>query len=142
MDKPRCLWCHKYNDIMYEKLVVAINRLGFPKGQETEFFCSEDCFNKAEQFLGKCARYSLISILFLTLVLAGIFNSFKLARIFNIPNEYFLALLIFPVGLLLEWIPFTTPETIYYFGAKRGIGMTRGIGFFLIVLSIILVYVK
>ncbi len=139
MDKPHCFWCHKYHDIMYEKFVPRINRLGIPKSEEVEFFCSEDCFNKADKFLRKCAKYSVPFLMFLVLVLTGIFTSFWLSRSLGILNEYFLAIIIFPVGLLLEFIPFTTPETIQYFGLKKGVWMTRVIGLALIGLSVILI---
>ena len=142
MNKPRCLWCHQYHDIMYEKMVLTINRLGIPKGLETEYFCREECFSKADGFLRKCARYSLPSLIYIGLTLVGIFNSIWVSRKLHIPNECFLALMLLPIGILLELVPFTTPETIQYFGLSKGIWMTRVIGLFLICLSVILIILK
>lgn len=139
MEKIHCLWCHSYHDIMYEKIVLRISRLGIPKGEEIEFFCSDDCFNKADKFLKSCAKYFFPFLILLTLVLIGIFRSTWFARNLGISNEYFLAILLFPVGLFLEFVPFTTQETIHYFGLKKGSWMTRIIGLALIGLSIILI---
>jgi hypothetical protein len=135
MEKPRCFWCHSYHDIMYEKMIPVINRLGIPKGEEDEFFCSEDCFQKADQFLKRCARFSIPSLVILAIVLAAIFNSFWFSAALNIRHTYFLALAILPVGILLEIVPFSTPETILYMGLKKGARLTRFIGLFLIMIS-------
>ncbi len=140
MEKPRCLWCHRYHDIMYEKMVPVINRVGIAKGEENEFFCSEECYQDADRFLKRCARYSIPSLIFLFLMLAVIFNSFWLEGLLNVNYLYLLAFSIVCIGGLLEVIPFTTPETVRYVGLKKGTWMSRGIGLFLITLGLLLFY--
>ena len=138
MERPRCLWCHETRDIMYEKMVLTISRLGMPRDREAEYFCSQDCYQKADRFLNRCARFSVFSIVVLTLVLVSIFFSFWFARTLHLNHRVFLGLSILPAAILLEMIPFTTPETIRMVGMEKGTWMMRMVGGFMIFISMML----
>ncbi|OGR83810.1 MAG: hypothetical protein A2636_03415 [Elusimicrobia bacterium RIFCSPHIGHO2_01_FULL_64_10] len=135
MERPLCLWCHQYHDIMYEKMVMQFSRLGYSKGRETEFFCSTACFEKEEKFLKLCARFAIPTILLLALTIGAIFYSLRLSSAFHVSHAHFLGLVLVPLGILFQFVPYTTPETVRYVGMARGAWMTRGVGLMLFGIS-------
>ncbi len=138
MEKPHCYWCHRYHDIMIEKQLLKVTRWGIKTVMETELFCSEGCFINALPYLHRYAKYSLGSIIAMVLIIFGIVRSFSISRSLHLDNDLFLALIIFPLGFLLQVIPFTTPEAVQYVGLKKGILMTRTIGIIIVFLGIVL----
>lgn len=136
MEKPRCRWCHEYHDIMYEKVVDTVSRLGIPQGEDVEFFCSEACYESAVRHMQACRRATLPFTALLFLAVACIIYSGRLSDRLDVPLRVFLGSCLLPIGILLQFIPFTTPETAQYVGMQKGRWMMRMVGIFLIVFSI------
>ena|SRR3989338_3614332 len=135
MESPRCQWCHEYHDIMYEKMVPVISRLGIPNGEDVEFFCSETCFENASQYLRLCSRASIPFTILLFLIVGAIVASPRLASALGLPLRSFLGLCLLPAGVCLQFVPFTTPETVQYLGMEKGRWMMRMVGIFLIIFA-------
>ncbi len=136
MNKPRCQWCHEYHDIMYEKMVPVISRMGIPRGEDVEYFCSESCFMKAVSYLKLCSKASLPFTFLLFLIVGSIILSQRLSMTLDVNIRVFLGLCLLPAGIFIQFVPFTTPETVQYIGIQKGRWLMRIVGVFLIIFSL------
>ncbi len=121
---------------MYEKMVPVISRLGIPQGEDVEYFCSEECYEKAAKYLKLCSKASVPFTALLFLIVGSIVASLNLSAKLHIPIRTFLGLCLLPAGFFLQFVPFTTPETVQYVGMEKGRWMMRMVGVFLIIFSI------